>query len=315
MDKHVVIIGGGLSGLHCAQKLAPHFDVTVFEKDPEDKFCLKMCAEGLTPRGQSYISSKYYTVKLSKALLEMSPNIKFRIPTLSSIVTFDRRQYLLDQRELAIQKGATVLNKATVTEIDLEKKVVTTASGDFQYDILIGADGSNSRVRKKLDLDPPFGMRLISARIPYDKLPPGVPKKSLWLKLLPGLHSVISSFPNRGFTWLGIGWFPSEYDIPYVSYHFKSMLSRMGFDVESMSLTGSLVNTNRVSLHPQKDVYLIGDAAGVASSLTGEGIPYSLSSAEFVSRKIRGLPSSRIISPIGNRIAKHLFMGMSLATE
>jgi len=315
MNERIVIIGGGLSGLRCAQKLAPHFDVTVFEKDPEDKFCLKMCAEGLTPRGQSYIPPKYYTVKPSKALIEMPQGIKFYIPTFLSIVTFDRRQYLLDQRELAIQKGATVLNKTTVTEIDLEKKVVTTSSGDFQYDILIGADGSNSRVRKELELDPPFGMRLISARIPHSKLPSGVPKKSLWFKPLPGLHSVISSFPNRGFAWLGIGWFPSEYDIPYVSYHFKSMLSRMGLDVESINLTGSLVNANRVSLHPQKDVYLIGDAAGVASSLTGEGIPYSLSSANFVSRKIRGLPSSQIISPMGNRIAKQLFMGMSLATR
>jgi len=298
--------------LRCAQRLAPHFDVIVFEKDPEDKFCLKMCAEGLSPWGQSYIPPKYYTMRPSKALIEIPQSIKFYIPTFLSIVTFDRRQYLLDQRELAIQEGATVLNKTTVTEIDLEKKVVTTGSGDFQYDILIGADGSNSRVRKELDLDPPFGMRLISVRIPYSKLPPGVPKKSLWFKFLPGLHSIVSSFPNRGFTWLGIGWYPSEYDIPYVSYHFKSMLSRINLDVEAMNFTGSLVNTNMVSLHPREDIYLIGDAAGVADPLTGEGISYSLSSAEFISQKICGSSSSRIIPPMGDRMVKHLLMKMFL---
>ena len=286
--KNVVIIGGGLGGLRAAARLSQNYTVMVLESASRETFADKMCAKGLTPWGKMLVPQQFWTVPVNRFIITLEQGINVPIPGFNVITSVDRASYLRWSLDVASKAGSIIYHDTKVNEINLKDKTVKTSNETFDYDILIGADGSHSIVRRKFGF-PTRGMFLLSADIPNDELNPSIFSiGNLQFWLAPRLFGIgaIGYFPNKDKSWVGYGGFPIIND---VNFYFKN--ARKAFDnmgIGHHKFKGSLVNSAFFGFNPYPDVWLLGDAAGVANDLHGEGIPETLLSADYVSEKIMG---------------------------
>lgn len=152
MQTKILIIGAGPAGLSAAIELKKKgdFDVTILEQKPHADY--KVCAGG--------IEHSFIKEHLSCDIIERNFSaIRFTTPEESIYIkngdimlsTVNRRilhEYLAKN---AVGAGVKIIFNQSLK--DVGANFVTTNSGDtYEFDRLIGADGSNSVVRKKLKL-------------------------------------------------------------------------------------------------------------------------------------------------------------------
>ena len=166
----VVIVGGGPAGAATAKALADRqlYNVELFEAYPHPNEITRNAPKAyviaLGGRGQRGIQDSTKIVPstipksvVSKTLVRHPRNKEMDHSKQPSVIV--PRKYLtahlLDQAELA---GAAVHLQQRLVEIDLVHRVAVfqsavdeTITRRVSYDLLIGADGSNSRVRTILD--------------------------------------------------------------------------------------------------------------------------------------------------------------------
>ncbi len=158
--KKIVIAGAGPGGLAAAIELAKKgYLVTVLEKKPENDL-YKICAAGIS-------RADYSKYKIPPDLIELIEKAvvrefdHFRIITSwqsvevksegKTAVTIDRKKL----NELMVKKARELGVKACFGEkvMRIEGNFVVTASGHkYEFDHVIGADGSNSKIREILGL-------------------------------------------------------------------------------------------------------------------------------------------------------------------
>ena len=286
--KNVIIVGGGLGGLRAAAKLSQDYNVMVLESASRETFANKMCAKGLSPWGKMLVPQQFWTVPVNKVVVTLEQGINISIPFFNICTMVDRENYLKWSLSVASKAGAIVCHNVKVNGINLKDKTVKAGTETFDYDILIGADGSHSVVRRKFGL-PTRGMFLLSADIPNDELNPSIFSiGNLQGWFAPRLFGVgaIAYFPNKDKSFVGYGGFPVINDVNYYFKNAKKAFNNMG--IGHHKFTGSLVNSAFFGFNPHPDVWLLGDAAGVANDAHGEGIPETLLSADYVAEKIMG---------------------------
>jgi flavin-dependent dehydrogenase len=274
----VIIIGAGPGGLACAKLLAEHnIDVLVLERKPAAG--PKVCGGGITWTGlikrvpehlvecafpRQYIQSTYQQTV-----------IKARDPIGATIRREVLGEWMCRQAEEA---GAEIKTSCQVHTIS--PGTVATSQGEFGYRYLIGADGSSSLVRKHLKL----ATERVGVGIHFQV--PGNFTNMEW-------HLNDSLFQN------GYGWI----------FPFKNMASVGIYGAKPYNNPKHMLSGLRCWAHKQKipvaglrpkaglinfdyrgwrfnNIMLIGDAAGFASGLTGEGMYPALVSGETAARVI-----------------------------
>jgi len=183
----------------------------------------------------------------------------------------------------AVAAGACVMTGMTVKKINQHRVTAVDNTGieqSFGYRYLIGADGSSSRVRKYLRL----GSDRIGVGIHYRI--PGIFDTMEWhlnTKLFRNGYSWIFPFKNNA----SIGIYTDG-----TSLHPKEMLHRLhnwavgyGINLSGQRPRAGLINYDYQGWRFGNKM-LIGDAAGLASGLTGEGIYPALVSGEAAARAI-----------------------------
>ena len=274
----VIIVGGGPGGLACATILAEHgYDVLVLEK--KTVAGPKVCGGGITWDGlikripehliegafpSQYISSNFqHTV------------IKAAEPIVATIRREVMGQWMCQQAQ---DKGAKIKTSCRVYKIT--PGTVETSQGEFGYRYLIGADGSSSIVRKYL-------------RLPTDRLGVGIHFQ------VPGNFKNMEWHLNDSFFLNGYSWiFPFKemasigvYGIkPYNNP--KQMLCNLirWTELRKITVTGLKPKAGLINFDYRgwrfNNIMLIGDAAGLASGLTGEGMYPAIVSGETAARVI-----------------------------
>ena len=274
----VIIIGAGPGGLACARLLAEHgLDVLVLER--KSAVGPKVCGGGITWDGlikrvpkhliegafnRQYISSNYQQTV-----------VKANDPIVATV----RREVLGEWMfEQARKAGAEIRTSCQVNVIGPD--AVATSQGQFKYRYLIGADGSNSMVRKYLQL----ATERIGVGIHFQV--PGSFARMEW-------HLNDALFKN-GYAWI----FPFR-DMASVGIYGvkpynrpKQMLTSLvtwtaerGISTSGLRSRAGLINYDYRGWR-FGNIMLIGDAAGLASGLTGEGIYPALVSGETAARVI-----------------------------
>ena len=170
--------------------------------------------------------------------------------------------------------GAKIRTACRVSAVDGNHIIVNGEKIGFDH--LVGADGSNSIVRKSLD-------------IPVNKTAIGIQYISKTLRknfevFVDDFRDILRYgwiFPHRGFTSIGMG-----------GRTGKGALMRRSLDelCDRLSIERTRFEAARINIDYKGFVFgnrfLAGDAAGIASGLTGEGIYQAILSGEEVAKGI-----------------------------
>jgi geranylgeranyl reductase len=279
-----LIVGAGPAGLRAAQVLAEGGrEVLVAEKRAE--IGPKTCAGGLTPK----------TVALLRSL-GLPPDAGFgstgRVafgsnravvldPELTRVVTIPRRELGRHQAAWTRAAGAEVRAGCAVRELDLAGRTALVDGARLRWRRLVGADGSDSAVRRALGLS---HARLCFAA-EYNV--PGVRLEPLRVECDPALGGgYFWVFPHERYTSIGAVAAKLAVRPADLRAYVDDRMAGLGLAAHGAPFEGATLEVEFRGFHFAGDVHLVGDAAGVPSSLTAEGIYAALLSGEEVAREI-----------------------------
>lgn len=278
----VVIVGGGPAGLSCARELSKS-GASVLLLERKKTIGAKVCAGGITWDGliQKVPEELIERIFHEQHIFSGRQRFCFRKdkPVIATVDRVKLGQWMLQEAQSA---GTETAAGWHVRRIE-GRTVTATREHDrmqVRFDHLVGADGSSSQVRKFLAL--PITFRGIGinyqVRKHYDNME--------W-----HLHP---RYFGNGYGWI----FPHRESVSIGAYRAGSGLSprvlkrnlinwamSRGFKLENENARAELINYDYRGFH-FGNIWLAGDAAGLASGLTGEGIHPAILSGRAVARKI-----------------------------
>ncbi len=276
---HTIIVGAGPAGLACAALIAKHGKkVLVLERNTT--IGPKVCAGGVPFRTLRRLNLPENLAEKSFPVQHIiTPFQKTRLKSkLPIICTVNRKK--LGQLMLirANSAGAIVKTNRAVTKITNSK--VYTKEKSFEYQHLVGADGSNSIVRRFLNIP----STSIGVGIQYQV--PGNFQTMEW-------HFAPKTFKS-GYAWIfphknlaSIGAYAERSDITpqKLMQRLNLWCENRGIKLNNCRPEASTINFDFQGWH-FNNIFLTGDAAGLASGLTGEGILPAVISGEAAAQAI-----------------------------
>ena len=279
-----LIVGAGPAGLRAGQVLAEaRREVLVAEKHAE--IGPKTCAGGLTAKAVALLRELGLP---AEAGLSRIGQVAFGArqavvldPDLTRVVTLSRRELGCHQARWARAAGADVRAGCAVRELDLAGRTALVGGRRLQWRHLIGADGSDSAVRRALGL--PHARACFAAE--YNLA--GIRLDPLHVECDPALAGgYFWIFPHRDYTSIGAVAEKHALRPAALRAYVEQRLARLGLSDHAAPFEGATLEVEFRGLHFPGDVHLAGDAAGVPSSLTAEGIYSALLTGEEVAREI-----------------------------
>ncbi|MHA2020351.1 MAG: geranylgeranyl reductase family protein [Candidatus Thorarchaeota archaeon] len=300
----LMVVGGGPAGTSCARAAAlGGLDVLLIDKDvfPRDK----LCAGGLTQRVAGLLDFDIDPVverRFSGGRVYSSSGACLEIRRddysgyLMKRAVFDN--YLLGK---AKEAGVEVVegSKAVAVEQLRSGVRVLTLGDSYKAQLLVGADGVNGIVAKQVGVrarwKPETVALCISADISVDEedvercMSISDKEESIALDLYFGLVEMGYGwcFPKRDELNIGIGCRIDR--AANLRNQWKAFVRRLE-EQKGLSLDLSRQSAFRVPYGPSKMNYvarrtmLVGDAAGLVSPISGEGIFYAIKSGQLAAR-------------------------------
>ena len=293
-----VVIGAGPAGLRAAQVLAEAGrEVLVLEKNPE--VGPKTCAGGLTRKAVAELASLGLPAGLG---LESVGHVAFTggaaarpLDAAASLVrTIPRRDLGALQLAWTRRAGAEVRSAVAGTRLDLTSRTLLAGDRTIGYRHLVGADGADSAVRRALRLPH------VRAYFAAEYNVPGLRLEPLRVECDPGAlaNGYFWVFPHEQYTSIGAV-APKRLVAPGVLRRYLTGRAQaLGIDVGATPFEGATLEVQFAGFDFPGGVHLVGDAAGVPSSLTAEGIYSALVTGEETARRILepGWPSPKTAS-------------------
>jgi len=276
---HTVIIGAGPGGLACAEILASKgISVLVLEKKGE--VGPKVCAGGVTGAGlcrdlpPGLIERTFRTQHIVTSLQQVV--LASDLPMVSTVDRGKLGAHMLDKARAA---GATVRPDAPVARIEAGR-IIMRSGETIVYRHLVGADGSVSLVRRYLGLP----TVRVGVGVQYH-IPVSLPHMEWHLDARRFGNGYAWIFPHRQRTSVGAyishaGLRPKE-----LQDHCREWAAARGIDLGTARPEAARINYDYRGWR-FGNIFLIGDAAGLASGLTGEGIFPAILSGKTVANTI-----------------------------
>ncbi len=277
-EYHTIIVGAGPAGLACGTALARAGE-RVLVLDRHRRIGPKVCAGGITWSGinkrvpselleRSFPDQKVFT-GWQKTVISASR------PLVSTINRETLGRWMLENAEAA---GAEVRNATAVKSFS--GNLLRTDRGEFTFRFLVGADGSSSTVRRLL------GMTTKRVGVGINYFVPGDFPAIEW-------HLDDKLFAN-GYAWLfphretaSIGAYCDRNSLPpaILLKNLHLWAEKYDIDLDQSKMSSGLINYDFQGWR-FGNFFLAGDAAGLASPLTGEGIYPAIVSGEEIARTI-----------------------------
>ncbi len=300
----IIIAGGGPAGSTAAYILSrAGLNVCIIDKStfPRKKLCgglityktlrvlervFGITVDMLNQHDMVEYESDHYQVFGKKRLIsERRFEVPFRF--------IDREKYDRFLLQKAVQAGSSLIEGDGVMEVNISKSRVTTQGGkDITADIIIGADGINSRVRRSFPVDL-FGREdwtdhVASAHeviISRERIKKQVDHPILYFGYVH--HGYAWIFPNRDTVKAGICGLKQKTGKSILSI-FREFLHALDLGNAGDKRINSYVLPYGCYLpYPAfRNMAMVGDAAGFADPLIGEGIYYAQRSAELAARAV-----------------------------
>lgn len=284
MHYDVIVVGAGPAGLASAAKLGQN-NISVLVVDKKPVIGPKSCAGGITWSGlvqkvpESLIERSFRTQHIRTRLQDISITENHPI-----IATVDRTNLGGAMVETARKSNVDIVTNTFVQNIDHTALTLFDRAKETRYsvsyDYLIGADGSTSLVRRYLNV--PVKKNGIGVNFQIH----GSRENMEW--------HLLSKYFHNGYGWI----FPHQKTLSIGAYipqrsmsgaalknRLVTWASTCGIDLQRKKCSAGYINHDFRGWQ-FGNVFLAGDAAGLASALTGEGIYPAILSGEAIAEKI-----------------------------
>ena len=274
----VIVVGAGPAGATLAYELARRgIAVLVLEKDKLPRY--KPCAGGVTGKAaklldfdisgvvEDAIQQVMFTYDLGSPCVRQSSQ-----PLMYTVMrdTFDR--FLADKAQAM---GAALKDGEKVTRIRVNGEWLEISAGQdaFRARIIAGADGAYSVVASRLGIERRIEYVVgieSEVVVPGEELGKWESRVQMDLGCIPGGYGWV--FPKRDHLSVGVGCVAAKSE--HLKRYHEMFLNSLGVSGYTVVRSSShLIPTCVKGRHTWRDkALLLGDAAGFADPLTGEGI-------------------------------------------
>ncbi len=288
MQQKIAIVGGGPVGSYLASLLARSFDVTVFEQGEIGKpvQCTGIVTKDIDSIAALRKERKEATINTIKRARIHSPCERMDL-TLRTNYIIDRGVFDRSIAKKAKDAGANYIHER-IRKLSYEG---LTGRKKYPADIIIGADGPGSIVRKRID---PRKIRL---------------RQGIQARVLLQNKNRVEFYPHIGdYAWA----VPENKEVMRVGCIGNKRVFRRfldSFDGDILEFQGGMIPDYDPSLKTQKgNYYIVGDAAAQVKATTGGGLVPGLIAAECLAEAlIHGRDYERLWKKhLGKNIWAHL---------
>jgi geranylgeranyl reductase family protein len=287
------IVGCGPGGAFLAYLLASMgHEVLVLEKKrfPRDK----TCGGGLTRRAMDLlpfdlgdvIEDRIYRARIGIGAGPFAEEVTTAYPMIGMVMRERFDQFLASK---ATGAGAVLLEDAAFKAASggFGDVRIETSRGSFMSSVLVGSDGVHSRVSNAL------GLLRHRAAVPAVEAEVYHRDPAFLERHLGTVHFDFGCVP-KGYGWvfpkrdhLSVGVLSTAEKARGLKMHFDAYMGHKGLNpgAEIRSFRGHLIplGPQRETVFAVRQGLLVGDAAGLADPITGEGIYHALRQAEIAS--------------------------------
>ncbi len=283
----VIVVGAGPAGATLAYQLAKRgIGVLLLEKEKLPRH--KCCAGGLTSKAvklldfdiSEVVEEVVYAISITFDL--HSPYLRQHDQPLMYTVMRDVFDHFLVKK--AQQRGVVLIDGQKVIRIQVSGDwvEVSTADSIFRSRLVVGADGAYSLVARELGIGRSieYGTAIGSEIVvPEEELARWKSRAQMELGCIPRGYAWL--FPKRDHLSIGVACLASR--AKHLDRLHQEFLNSLGTSDYTISRSGShfIPTGTKGRLVWQDKALLLGDAAGLADPLTGEGIHNAILSAQL----------------------------------
>jgi geranylgeranyl reductase family protein len=288
----VTIVGAGPAGATLAYELAKMgIEASLLEKEKLPRH--KCCAGAVTGK-----AARLLDIDISEVAEDVVHEVSFTFNLGSPYLGRSNRPLIYTvMRDVfdnflvkkAQQLGAVLMDGQKVTKVQVSGDWVeiSTADNVFRSRLVVGADGAYSVVARELGMGRSIEYLMgieSEIAVPDEELANWKSRAQIDLGCIPGGYAWV--FPKRNHLSVGIGSHASK--ARDLRAQYQKFLNSLNIGSYAIASSGShLIPTcTKGKLVWQDKALLLGDAAGLADPLTGEGIYYAILSAQLAAPAI-----------------------------
>ncbi|AGK60182.1 geranylgeranyl reductase family [Archaeoglobus sulfaticallidus PM70-1] len=309
----ILIVGGGIAGSLSAIHLGKENEVVVVEEHQSAGFPVQ-CAGLISEECYNILSNfskRCYINKIDGAFF-FSPNGDY-------LELYGKRRGVVIERKILdfdliskASENANILMKTKYISSNGKKAKLRSDSGEMflEYDFLIGADGTYSRVSSEYGFRKPEVLSAIQFEANFECLDENMVELYFGSEYSSGFFAYAIPLDS---TTARIGVVTKASEINAVHY-LKNLIEkhpsasiRFGKAITELNAGSIPVGLNEIV---RENVCLIGDSAGMTKPYTGGGIYYLLKAVECLSENFPSL--NRFKQEYLNRMGKEYEFGMKI---